>query len=112
MHDIPGWTGCPILHKRLGLHVQAQYWSSKNPGSLLVPAQPASNSRVLDITTETQQQSASAYSPVIFLGQTLKLLQQPEAYIDCDATKARGNDTTDVAITSSFVGCCPLLGEA
>ena len=36
---------------------------------------------------ETQQQKASAYSPVIFLGQTLKLLQQPAAYIDSDATK-------------------------
>ncbi len=113
MQDIPGWTDCPVLHKRLGLHVQAQCWSSKSPGSLLVPAQPAfSNSRVLDITTETQQQSASAYSPVIFLGQTLKLLQQPEAYIDSNATNARGSDTIDVAFTSSFVGCCPLLGEA
>ncbi len=113
MQDIPGWTGCPVLHKRLGLHAQAQYWSSKSPGSLLVPAQPASSdSRVLDIKTETQQQSASPYSPVVLLGQTLKLLQQPEAYIDSDATKACGSDTTDVAFTSSFVGCCPLLGEA
>ena len=80
MQDIPGWTGCPVLHKRLGLHVQVQCWSSESPGSLLVPAQPAlADSRVLDMKPETQQQKASAYSPVIFLGQTLKLLQQPEA---------------------------------
>ncbi len=33
--------------------------------------------------------------------------------LDSDAAIARGSDTTDVAFTSSFVGCCcPLLGEA
>ncbi len=32
--------------------------------------------------------------------------------LDSDAAKARGSDTTDVAFTSSFVGCCPLLGVA
>lgn len=112
MQDIPGWTGCPVLHKRLGLHAQAQCWNSKSPGSLLVPAQPAdSDSMVLDMKTSDSAAKRKCLQSSHLPGTDP---QTPAAAksLDSDAAEAPGSDTTDVAFTSSFVGCCPLLGVA